>query len=150
MNQPIIHNFEYEKPEKMPMPINSNIKKNNYYLNFENFGCNLYLVEKVEKYIFSEEGDENYFQKKYINKGNLDNCSINWNLSTLSCNISDVKFEGANNIKKKLTSDILEYNFNLKSNKYAILTYKCFHKFNPSKFFREFNATIKKLIKYIL
>lgn len=148
-NEPIIHNFEYEKPENMPIIINSNIKKNYYYLNFANSGCNLYREEIVEKYIFSEEGDEQYFQEKYINKGNLDNCGIYWNLSTLSCNISDVKFEGANNIKKKLTSDILEYNFNLKSNKYAILTYKCFYKYNYSKFYRKFNANIKKGIKYI-
>ena len=92
-NEPIIHNFEYEKSENMPIIINSNIKKNYYYLNFANSGCNLYREEIVEKYIFSEEGDEKYIQKKYINKGNLDNCGTYWNLSTLSCNISDVKFE---------------------------------------------------------
>ena len=103
----------------------------------------------VIKYIFTEDGDEEIYQIKYINRGNYDICTIRQKFSN-TYTISNVTIDGADNLNYKLESNELEINFYLKRNKYAILTYKLFHEFVPSKFYRSVNFTIRKGRKYII
>lgn len=148
VNEPFLHNLEWENPKYMSdIKINS-INKNNSLLSTSNSKCDLYFVEKTKKYIFSEDGNEIIYQIKYINEGNSDKCLLQRYLQE-SYNISDIKIQGGNNLKYNITSDIIEFNFNLKSNKYAILSYKTFYKYNPSKFYRTYTPYIEKSTKYI-
>jgi hypothetical protein len=140
--------FEWENPEIISdIIINSNYR-NNSFLNFASSGCDLYFVERVKKYIFSENGNEIIYQTKYLNKGNSENCTLVDNLQS-SYIISDTKIEGGDNLTYKINSDLVEFNFNLKSNKYAIISYKTFYEFISSKFFRTYTPYIQKRTKYI-
>ena len=127
--------------------INSNYR-NNSFLNFASSGCDLYFVERVKKYIFSENRNEIIYQTKYLNKGNSENCTLVDSLQE-SYIISDTKIEGGDNLTYKIKSDLVKFNFNLKSNKYAIISYKTFYEFISSKFYRTYTPYIQKRTKYI-
>lgn len=149
VNEPIHHSFECDDNTKYISDIITNSKnKKNSFLSSTDSKCDLYYLEKTKKYIFSEEGNEIIYQSKYINKGYSDNCTLKKNLQT-AYNISEAKIEGGNNLKYNITSDYVEFTFNLKRKKHAIITYKTFYKYNPSKFFRIYTPYIEKNIKYI-
>ena len=146
MNKPINNYLEWENPEIISdIIINSNYK-NNSFLSFANSGCDLYFVERIKKYIFSENGNEISYQTKYINNGNSENCTLIDRLQA-SYKISDTKIEGGDNLSYKINSGIVEFNFNLKSNKYAIISYKTFIEYNPSKFYRAYTPYIENCTK---
>ena len=148
ISKPTNNNLEQENPEIISdIIINSNYK-NNSFLVFTNSGCNLYIVERVKKYIFSENGNEISYQAKYINNGSSENCTLLDRLQKYY-QISDTKIEGGDNLSYKINSDIVEFNFTLKSNKYAIISYKTFCQYNPSKFYRTYTPYIEKGTKYI-
>jgi hypothetical protein len=135
MNKIINNSLEWENPEIISDKIINSNYKNNSFLSFTSSGCDLYFVERIKKYIFSENGNEISYQTKYINKGNSENCTLELSLQE-SYKISDTKIEGGGNLSYNINSDIVEFNFNLKRNKYAIISYKTFLEYNPSKFYR--------------
>ena len=101
--------FEWENPEIISdIIINSNYR-NNSFLNFASSGCDLYFVERVKKYIFSENGNEIIYQTKYLNKGNSENYTLVDNLQS-SYIISDTKIEGGDNLTYKIKSDLVAFN----------------------------------------
>ena len=146
-NEPFLHNIEYENSKYIPDIIININNKNNSVLIFTNSECNLYFIEKTKKYIFSEDGNEIIYQIKYINEGNSDKCMLQRYLQE-SYDVSDIKIKGGNNLKYNITSDTIEFYFNLKSKKNAIISYKTFYKYSPSKFYRVFTPYIEQSTKY--
>lgn len=148
-NEPVVYHIERENIGIISDNIiNSNYKKNSY-LSFSDYSdCDLRYSEMVIKYIFNEDGYEKIYQIKYVNMGDSDKCIERANLSGYY-NISDIKIEGANNLNYRINSNIAEISFNLKSNNYAILSYKLLNNIDRSKFYRMLSFYIQKGIKYI-
>ena len=143
VNKPISEIIEIPKPQIVSSYMINSGHKINSFLSLSGSKCDLRFAEMVIKYIFHEDGDEIDYQIKYINQGSSDNCIIRKNL-TKPYNISEANIEGADNLNYKIDSNLLEINFYLKSDKYAILSYKLFYKYNPSKFYRTFTFYIEK------
>ena len=149
INEPISHFKVIKDPEIISHRKINPEHKTNSFLSFANSECDLRFADIVIKYIFTENGDEDIYQIKYVNRGNSDVCTIRQNL-TNTYTITNVTIDGADNLNYKLESNVLEINFYLESDKYAILTYKLFDKFSPSKFYRYLSFNLRKGRKYII
>lgn len=149
INEPISHFKVIKDPEIISHRKINSEHKTNSFLSFANSECDLRFADMVIKYIFTENGDEDIYQIKYVNRGNSDVCTIRQNL-TNTYTITNVTIDGADNLNYKLESNVLEINFYLESDKYAILTYKLFDKFSPSKFYRYVSFNLRKGRKYII
>ena len=148
VNELIDYHIERENTEIISDNLINLNHKTNSFLSFANSGCILYYSEMFIKYIFNEDGFSKNFQIKYVNRGDSDNCTITKNLTNYD-DISDIKIEGANNLNYKINSNNAEITFNLKCNKYAIISYKLHNRTDLSKFYRQFSFYIEKGIKYI-
>lgn len=83
INEPISYFKVIKDPEIIyHRKINSE-HKTNTFLSFSNSECYLHFTDMVIKYIFTENGDEDIYQIKYINRGNSDVCTIRQNLKIL-------------------------------------------------------------------
>ena len=128
VNEPISEIIEIPKPQIVSNYMINSRHKINSFLSLSDSKCDLRFAEMVIKYIFREDGDEIDYQIKYINRGSSDICIIRKNL-TKPYNVLEANIEGADNLKFKIDSNSLEINFYLKSDKYALLSYKLFYKY---------------------
>ena len=140
--------YELEKPENFEYNVNYFYNENFSFLSLANNGSDLSFVEGVIKYIFTEQGNEINIQTKYLNKGNWDKCTLQYNLPKYYI-ITKTKIEGGNNLNYQTNTDnIVEFNFILESNNYAIISFKIINKNINSKFYRVYSPYISKNIKY--
>ena len=140
--------YEWKNPENIENNIINSNNVNFSILSHGNNECYLSFVERVKKYIFTEEGDEINIQTKYLNKGNSNNCTLEIELPE-NFVITEAKIEGGNNFNYQTKLDnIVEFNFNLKSNNYSIISHKIINKENKSKFYRTYYTYIDNNTKY--
>ena len=148
INEPATHFLEIQNKEIISNKAINSENKINSFLSFANSECKLRFKEMVIKYVFREDGDEINIQVKYVNRGNLNICTIIKNFSA-PFQIINATLEGGENLNYKSESNGIEINFNLESDKDAILKYKLFLEYSPSKFYRQVSFDIYNGIKYI-
>lgn len=110
LSKPITHTEIEVKP-----------KKNKFLsLSSQENECSLYLMEAVDKYIFTENGTENIYKAKYKNNGNSEKCSTIINMGK-NYSLSDIKIEGGNNLNYIINSTEVEVSFILRTENEAII-----------------------------